>query len=125
MKISLLIISSLLVFGGCSILPKAKPVEVRTIAEIPPMYHPPLPLEIQGVPVKWKVLTPEIMEEYLALVKEGKAPAMPYYALTTQEYENLSINMAEITRYTKNILSIVEFYRAYDKPKADEESSKK
>ncbi len=89
------------------------------------MYHPPLPLEIQGVPVKWKVLTPEIMEEYLALVKEGKAPAMPYYALTTQEYENLSINMAEITRYTKNILSIVEFYRAYDKPKADEESSKK
>jgi hypothetical protein len=125
MKISLLIISSLLVFGGCSILPKAKPVEVRTIAEIPPMYHPPLPLEIQGVPVKWKVLTPEIMEEYLALVKEGKAPAMPYYALTTQEYENLSINMAEITRYTKNILSIVEFYRAYDKPKAEEESSKK
>jgi|TARA_A100000172_G_C2955517_1_gene80588 hypothetical protein len=125
MKISLLIISSLLVFGGCSILPKAKPVDVRTIAEIPPMYHPPLPLEIQGVPVKWKVLTPEIMEEYLALVKEGKAPAMPYYALTTQEYENLSINMAEITRYTKNILSIVEFYRAYDKPKADEESSKK
>lgn len=125
MKISLLIISSLLVFGGCSILPKAKPVDVRTIAEIPPMYHPPLPLEIQGVPVKWKVLTPEIMEEYLALVKEGKAPAVPYYALTTQEYENLSINMAEITRYTKNILSIVEFYRAYDKPKADEESSKK
>jgi hypothetical protein len=125
MKISLLIISSLLVFGGCSILPKAKPVDVRTIAEIPPMYHPPLPLEIQGVPVKWKVLTPEIMEEYLALVKEGKAPAMPYYALTTQEYENLSINMAEITRYTKNILSIVEFYRAYDKPKAEEESSKK
>ena len=125
MKISLLIISSLFVLGGCSILPKAQPVDVRTIAEIPPMYHPPLPLEIQGVPVKWKVLTPEIMEEYLALVKEGKAPAMPYYALTTQEYENLSINMAEITRYTKNILSIVEFYRAYDKPKSVEESSKK
>ena len=119
MKISLLIISSLFVLGGCSILPKAQPVDVRTIAEIPPMYHPPLPLEIQGVPVKWKVLTPEIMEEYLALVKEGKAPAMPYYALTTQQYENLSINMAEITRYTKNILSIVEYYRNYDQPKKE------
>jgi|TARA_A100000171_G_C2128755_1_gene145249 hypothetical protein len=119
MKISLLIISSLFVLGGCSILPKAQPVDVRTIAEIPPMYHPPLPLEIQGVPVKWKVLTPEIMEEYLALVKEGKAPAMPYYALTTQQYENLSVNMAEITRYTKNILSIVEYYRNYDQPKKE------
>ena len=119
MKISLLIISSLFVLGGCSILPKAQPVDVRTIAEIPPMYHPPLPLEIQGVPVKWKVLTPEIMEEYLALVKEGKEPAMPYYALTTQQYENLSVNMAEITRYTKNILSIVEYYRNYDQPKKE------
>ena len=119
MKISLLIISSLFVLGGCSILPKAQPVDVRTIAEIPPMYHPPLPLEIQGVPVKWKVLTPEIMEEYLALVKEGKAPAMPYYALTTQQYENFSVNMAEITRYTKNILSIVEYYRNYDQPKKE------
>ncbi len=119
MKISLLIISSLFVLGGCSILPKEQPVDVRTIAEIPPMYHPPLPLEIQGVPVKWKVLTPEIMGEYLALVKEGKAPAMPYYALTTQQYENLSVNMAEITRYTKNILSIVEYYRNYDQPKKE------
>ena len=119
MKISLLIISSLFVLGGCSILPKAQPIDVRTIAEIPPMYHPPLPLEIQGVPVKWKVLTPEIMEEYLALVKEGKAPAMPYYALTIQQYENLSVNMAEITRYTKNILSIVEYYRNYDQPKKE------
>ena len=119
MKISLLIISSLFVLGGCSILPKAQPVDVRTIAEIPPMYHPPFPLEIQGVPVKWKVLPPEIMEEYLALVKEGKAPAMPYYALTTQQYENLSVNMAEITRYTKNILSIVEYYRNYDQPKKE------
>ena len=119
MKISLLIISSLFVLGGCSILPKAQPVDVRTIAEIPPMYHPPLPLEIQGVPGKWRVLTPEIMEEYLALVKEGKAPAMPYYALSTQQYENLSVNMAEITRYTKNILSIVEYYRNYDQPKKE------
>ena len=97
MKISLLIISSLFVLGGCSILPKAQPVDVRTIVEIPPMYHPTLPLEIQGVPVKWKVLTPEIMEEYLALVKEGKAPAMPYYALTTQQYENLSVIARSIT----------------------------
>ena len=119
MKISLLIISSLFVLGGCSTLPKTQPVEVRTIAEIPSMYHPPLPLEIQGVAVKWKVLTPEIMQEYLDLVETGKAPAMPYYALTTQQYENLSLNMAEITRYTKNILSIVEYYRNYDKSKKE------
>ena len=125
MKNQLQIISFLilgLLISGCSILPKAKPVEVRTIAEVPPMYHPPLPLEMQLVDVKFEILTPELMKEYLVLVEEGKAPAKPYYALTTQQYENLSTNMAEITRYTNNILSIVKFYRNYDKEENTEET---
>ena len=83
------------------------------------MYHPPLPMEIQATDVTFEVLNPEIMEEYLQLVKDGKAPAVAYYALTTQQYENLSMNMAEITRYTKNILAIVEYYREYDKEPED------
>jgi len=100
--------------SGCSLIPTAKPIDVNTIALQAPMYHPPLPMEIQATEVTFEVLTPEIMEEYLQLVKDGKAPAVAYYALTTQQYENLSMNMAEITRYTKNILAIVEYYREYD-----------
>ena len=122
-------IISFIIFGlfisGCSILPKAKPVEVRTIAEVPPMYHPPLPLEMQLVDVKFEILTPELMQEYLDLVKEGKAPAKPYYALTTQQYKNLSTNMAEITRYTNNIMSVIKYYREYDKKEKDTEDSQK
>ena len=90
MKITnLFSICILIAVSGCSLFPTVKPVDVNTI-------------------------TPEIMEEYLQLVKDGKAPAVAYYALTTQQYENLSMNMAEITRYTKNILAIVEYYREYD-----------
>ena len=100
MKQLLISISLLIAVSGCSLIP-TKPVEVNTIALPAPMYHPPLPLEIQAV-------------EYLQLVEEGKAPAVAYYALTTPQYENLSMNMAEITRYTKNILSIVEYYKEYD-----------
>lgn len=104
-------------FGVMRDLLPSSPVEVNTVALPAPMYHPPLPLEIQAVDVEWKVLTPEIMEEYLQLVQEGKAPAVAYYALTTPQYENLSMNMAEIKRYTKDILSIVEYYRDYDNEK--------
>ena len=75
-------------------------------------------MEIQGVEVKFEVLTPEIVAEYLKLVEEGKAPAVAYYALTTKNYENLSMNMAEVTRYIKQILSIVEYCRNYDKDSA-------
>ena len=82
------------------------------------MYHPPLPMEIQGVEVKFEVLTPEIVAEYLKLVEEGKNHAVAYCALTTKNCENLSMNMAEVTRYIKQILSIVEYYRNYDKDSA-------
>ena len=80
---------------------------------------------MQLVDVNFEVLTPDIMSEYLKLVKEGKAPARPYYALTTKQYENLSMNMAEIKRYTNNVLQIVKFYRDYDKELNAEESGQK
>lgn len=91
-----------------------EPVEVITIAQRPPMWHPPLPIEMQMQTVEFEVFTPELMQEYLDLVVENKAPPIPYYALTTQQYENLAINMAEIKRYITNILSIVKFYREYE-----------
>ena len=106
---------SLLLVVGCSMMPNTKQVEVKTIAERPPMYHPPLPMEMQLTDVQFEVLTPETMTTYLGLIDENKAPRKPYYALTTKQYENLAMNMAEIKRYTKNILTIVKFYRDYDK----------
>jgi|TARA_R110002020_G_scaffold120813_3_gene275130 hypothetical protein len=119
MKKILISLGALIAVSGCSLIPTVKPVDVNTIALPAPMYHPPLPMEIQATEVLFEVLTPEIMEEYLQLVKDGKAPAVAYYALTTQQYENLSMNMAEITRYTRNILAIVDYYREYDKEEED------
>lgn len=122
MKNLILVISLGVLTTGCSMIPtQTKPVEVVTIAERPPMYHPPLPLEVQLSDVDWEVLTPELMEEYIKLVEEGNAPRKAYYALTTKEYENLSMNMAEITRYIKETLGIIEFYREYDKEQEDKE----
>mgnify|MGYP003668005557 CR=1 FL=1 len=48
-----------------------KPVEVKTIAERPPMYHPPLPMEMQLTDVRFEVLTPDLMREYLTLVEQS------------------------------------------------------
>ena len=43
----LLFAVSLALLSGCSMMQPVKPVEVKTIAERPPMYHPPLPMEMQ------------------------------------------------------------------------------
>jgi DNA-binding PadR family transcriptional regulator len=72
-------------------------------------------MEMQLTDIQFEVLTPDIMQEYLLSVEEGNAPAKPYYALTTKQYENLAMNMAEIKRYTSNIIAVVKFYRDYDK----------
>ena len=109
--------------ASCSLMQSSvKPVQVKSIAERPPMYHPPLPYTMSLSVVDWEVMTPELMEQYLQNLENGDAPRRAYYSLSSQEYENLSMDMAEVTRYTKDILSIIKYYREYDKKeeKADE-----
>ena len=118
---SIILISCLFVIANCSMMPSAKPVEVVTIAEPVPLYHPPLPLEVGLVDIDWEILTPDLMKEYLEDYENGSAPAIAYYSLTSKEYENLSMNMAEIKRYLRDTLSIVKYYRDYDKEDNEEE----
>jgi len=108
---------------GCTSFPliQSKPVEVVTIAEPMPMYHPPLPMEVQLVDIDWEILTPELMQEYLNQIDNGSAPETAYYSLTSKDYENLSMNMAEVKRYIRDTLSIIEFYREYDDEKNSDE----
>ena len=115
-----LIFLFLLLISGCSILgsgrdiPEVKPVEVVTVVKKAPTYHPPLPNQIEPVPVEWTVLNPELMQEYLDDLNEGKAPTNAWYALTTKGYENLATNMAEVKRYLRQVLSILKYYREQD-----------
>ena len=110
----------LLLVSGCSILgskrdiPEVKPVEVVTVVKKAPTYHPPLPNEIDPVPVEWTVLNPELMQEYLDDLNEGNAPTNVWYALTTKGYENLSTNMADVKRYLRQVLSILKYYKELD-----------
>ena len=122
MKKTALIVSLALLTSGCSMMgERVKPVSGTTIAERPPMYHPPLPMEVQMDPVEWEIMTPERMEEYLANLEKGEAPKRAYYTLSSKEYEHLSMDMADITRYIKEVLGIIKFYRDYDKEEDSDE----
>ena len=121
----LLLLVALLLVSGCSMLgsgrdiPEVQPVEVVTVVKKAPMYHPPLPNNIDPVPVEWTVLNAELMQEYLDDLNEGNAPTNVWYALTTKGYENLSINMADVKRYLRQVLSIVKYYREADEEEQD------
>ena len=114
--LTLLILTSL---TSCSLVrpepvPDVKQVEVVTIEKPAPVYHPPLPNQISPLPVEWRVLTPETMKIYLDDLNAGKAPVDAYYGLTPKGYENLSTNIAEIKRYIRQALSVIQYYRNLD-----------
>ena len=102
-----------------------RPIDVKTIAEMPNIYDPPLPLELQLVDIDWTIFTPELMQQYLVDIENGEAPRQAFYALTTKEYENLSMNTADQKRYLKEILSIVKYYRELDEDDEDKNVGKK
>ena len=117
--ISLIILS----LGACSMMgERVKPVSVTTIAKQQPMYHPPLPMEVQMDPVDWEILTPDSMQLYLDNLKSGEAPKRAFYSLSSKEYEHLSMDMADITRYITEIMGIIRFYRDYDKEEEPEDN---
>jgi len=116
----------ILLLSGCGLLgrepyiPETKPVEVVTVIKPAAVYHPALPNAISTLPVEWKVLTPQTMQEYLDDLNEGNAPTNAYYGLSTKGYENLSANMAEVKRYIRQVLSIVQYYKNLDEELDDE-----
>ena len=111
------VIFSIFIINGCSLMQPTKPIEVVSIAKMPTIYDPPLPLELQLVDIDWTIYTPDLMAQYLLDIENGEAPRQAFYALTTKEYENLSMNMADQKRYLKEILSIIGYYRQIDEPK--------
>jgi len=116
----------ILLLSGCGLIgrepyiPETKPVEVVTVITPAAVYHPALPNAISTLPVEWKVLTPQTMQEYLDDLEEGNAPTNAYYGLSTKGYENLSANMAEVKRYIRQVLTIVQYYKNLDEELDDE-----
>ena len=130
MNLRILLILLLATCNGCALLgndpyvPEVKPVEVVTITKPAAVYHPPLPNKVNTKPVEWTVLTPAIMSEYLTDLEKGEAHTNVYYGISPTGYENLSVNMAELKRYIRQVLSIVDYYQKLDKQE-DADASKK
>ena len=123
LRISLVLL--LATCSGCALLgsdpyvPEVKQVEVVTITKPAAVYHPPLPNKVNTKPVEWTVLTPTIMSEYLTDLEKGEAPTNVYYGISPTGYENLSVNMAELKRYIRQVLSIVDYYKKLDTQEDD------
>ena len=108
-------------FSSPPAVPEVAPVEIVTITEPAPMYHPPFPEGVSPAEIEWIVLNPSVMRQYIEDYDEGNAPAVAYYGLTAQAYENLTNILADIRRYIRQTLNIIQYYREQDQSKSEEE----
>lgn len=100
--------------GTESIQVETAPVKLQIV-------QPEPPLPIKPLPVKFKVIAKSNQSAQVsALLSDSDA----FIALSTKDYENLSLNMADITRYLKQQQSIIDYYKKMTTvdPKPQEES---
>ena len=112
---SLLLVTALLLTSGCSTFrPEPKVVTVTKIVEknIPTVTHPK---SVQLNDVKIYVVSKENYEEFIAEF-ETKNGADAYIAISVKDYENLSLNFAELRRYIEQQKQIILYYEEAVKP---------
>lgn len=117
MKILALIFASVLL-SGCFHATMPTKTDVVDIQYI----HPAPPAEMTLREVKWRVFNKEELEKY---IEENEGIEFALFALETEEYEDLALNMQEIIRYIQEQKGIIIYYRETlpDPEKEEDENS--
>lgn len=107
--LSLLLMTTLLLSSCSSIIPEPKIVTVTEIIErtIPTVAHPK-PVRMNDVKV-YVVSPTENFEQFMVEFKK-KNGTDSYIAISVKDYENLSKNFAELSRYIKQQKQIIIYY---------------
>jgi|TARA_B110000263_G_C15043679_1_gene389720 hypothetical protein len=105
--LSLLPLLLLISLSSCSLLPKEVAVQTKFVErQIPIQGHP------QGVslyPVTFYAVTSENFEEFKVKFEKEYGDFV-FFAMSVPDYENLSLNMAELKRYIDQQKTIIVYY---------------
>jgi hypothetical protein len=105
----------LLIFSSCSTFKSEKQVEVITQEIEKPKLNLDVVEPLDLKPIKWIVITREnVAQVFSEIEQEGKSVAL--FALDTDTYEILAINMEDIKRYILTQNKILVKYKEYYEP---------
>lgn len=106
----LLLTPLLLLSSGCSFIPTPEP-KVVTVTEViaPKIAIVQQPKPVQLNKMKWYVVTEENLEQFITEFKD-KNGELVFIAISVKDYENLSLNTAELRRYINQQKEIIIYY---------------
>ena len=111
----LLLVVVLLIFSSCSTFKSEKQVEVITQEIEKPKLNLDVVEPLDLKPIKWIVITREnVAQVFSEIEQEGKSVAL--FALDTDTYEILAINMGDIKGYILTQNKILVKYKEYYEP---------
>lgn len=104
-KASIIFALGIVLLSGCSLF-QTKPRTVAITTPVPEIVHPPLPDSVNLKEVKWTVYNREKLKELL-----DKNGPVVLFALDTNNYENLAVNMQAINGLVQQYVEAVIHYR--------------
>ena len=108
MSSKLILVSSLLLLtSGCASVEPQVVLKTDYVVKDIPIQPRPKPLNLHRV--KWHAVTPENMEEFLARFEEESGINV-FFAVSVPDYENMSLNVAELRRYINQQKALIVYY---------------
>ena len=108
MSSKLILVSSLLLLtSGCASVEPQVVLKTDYVVKDIPIQPQPKPLNLNRV--KWYAVTPENMEEFLTRFEEESGINV-FFALSVPDYENMSLNVAELRRYINQQKALIVYY---------------
>lgn len=106
-----ILVSSLLLpialSSGCTSVEPQIVVKTDYIVKDIPLQPQPKPLNLHRV--KFYAVTPENLEDFLIRFEE-EAGITVFFALSVPDYENMSLNVAELRRYIDQQKAVILYY---------------
>ena len=108
MNSKLILVSSLLLLtSGCASVEPQVVLKTDYVVKDIPIQPRPKPLNLHRV--KWYAVTPENMEEFLQRFEEESGINV-FFAVSVPDYENMSLNVAELRRYINQQKALIVYY---------------
>lgn len=108
-------ILSIILLTGCSSLftkkeevPKVEIVNRYVPIEI---YHPPMPAGVNLLDVQFFVITSKNVDEKLKQIEKLQGNTPVVFAMTPQDYENMSYNLQELKRIIRQQKTLIDYYK--------------
>ena len=108
MSSKLILVSSLLLLtSGCASVEPQVVLKTDYVVKDIPIQPRPKPLNLHRV--KWYAVTPENMEEFLERFEEESGINV-FFGVSVPDYENMSLNVAELRRYINQQKALIVYY---------------